>query len=117
MDRERINFYADVIDSGKVSLLAMMLSNDTAAVRDVLNQIHTYDIPVGRSVLDADDPFRNAVGRMMSEADDFDLHEMRLAWLAGLTDRGRESELSRLRDSLDKTLVTDTNARNNGRTP
>ncbi|GHG05358.1 hypothetical protein GCM10017567_21890 [Amycolatopsis bullii] len=117
MDRERINFYAEVIDSGKVSLLAMMLSHDTSAVQDVLSQIHTYDIPVGRSVLDANDPFRNAVGRMMSEADDFDLHEMRLAWLSSLTDRGRESELNRLRDSLDKTLVTDTDPRNNGRTP
>jgi hypothetical protein len=117
MDRERINFYAEVIDSGKVSLLAMMLSNDTAAVRDVLSQIHTYDIPIGRSMLDANDPFRNAVGRMMSEADDFDLHEMRLAWLSGLTSRSRESELNRLRDSLDETLGADTSALNNGRTP
>ncbi|MBE1499498.1 hypothetical protein H4696_006598 [Amycolatopsis lexingtonensis] len=117
MDRERINFYADVIDSGKVSLLAMMLSNDRDAVRDVLQQIHTFDIPVGRSVLDANDPFRNAVGRMMSEADDFDLHEMRLAWLSGLTSRSRESELNRLRDSLDETLGADTSSLNNGHKP
>ncbi|WP_410667271.1 hypothetical protein [Amycolatopsis sp. cmx-4-68] len=78
---------------------AMMLSDDATSVRDVLSQIHLYDIPIGRSVLDADDPFRNAVGRMMSEADDFDLHEMRLAWLSGAISRSRESELNRLRFS------------------
>jgi hypothetical protein len=117
MDRERINFYADVIDSGKVSLLAMMLSNDSTAVEDVLRQIHAHDIPIGRALLDANDPFRNAVGRMMSEADDFDLHEMRLAWLSGLTSRSRESELNRLRDSLDETLGADSRALNNGLTP
>ncbi|MEV6640961.1 hypothetical protein [Amycolatopsis sp. NPDC051371] len=117
MDRERIKFYADVIDSGKVSLLAMMLSNDTSSVRDVLSQIHLYDIPIGRSVLDADDPFRNAVGRMMSEADDFDLHEMRLAWLSSLTGRSRESELNRLRDSLGETLGTEAITLHNGHKP
>jgi hypothetical protein len=117
MDRERINFYADVIDSGKVSLLAMMLSHDSTTVKDVLNQIHSYDIPIGRSQLDANDPFRNAVGRMMSEADDFDLHEMRLAWLSGLTSRSRENELNRLRDSLDETLGTDGGTLHNGVAP
>ena len=112
LDQERIGFYTDVIDSGKVSLLAMMLCNDPNSVRDVLSQIHTYDIPIGRTLLD--DPFRNAVGRMMSEADDFDLHEMRLAWLSGLNNRSTESELNRLQDSLDETLGGKPGTWNNG---
>jgi hypothetical protein len=107
MDRERINFYTEVIDSGQVSLLAMLLSNDKQKVREVLDYIHLHDIPIGRILVDPQDPFRNAVGRLMSEADDFDLHEMRVAWLNNLTVRSRESELDRLRESLDQTLSDD----------
>lgn len=109
MDRERINFYTEVIDSGQVSLLAMLLSNDKEKVQEVLNYIHRHDIPIGRILVDPKDPFRNAVGRLMSEADEFDLHEMRVAWLNSLTSPSRESELTRLRKSLDETLAQEHN--------
>ncbi|MET7990713.1 hypothetical protein ABZU76_07360 [Amycolatopsis sp. NPDC005232] len=105
MDQERISFYGEVIDSGKVSLLAMMLSQDKEKVQQVLNYIHTHDIPIGRTLPGIDDPFRNAVSRLMSEADDFDLHEMRMDWLNTVTSRGRESELARLRESLEETFT------------
>ncbi|MEC3977968.1 hypothetical protein [Amycolatopsis sp. H20-H5] len=104
MDRERISFYADVIDSGKISLLAMMLSNDKTKIDEVLRYIQMHDIPIGRSILDKNDPFRNAVGRIMSEADEFDLHEMRLAWLENVTTRSSQSALSQLQESLNETL-------------
>ncbi|MGV9296896.1 hypothetical protein [Amycolatopsis sp. NPDC003676] len=114
MDRERISFFSEVIDSGKVSLLAMMLSQDKVEVKAVLDYIHTYDIPIGRNLLDSDDPFRNAVGRLMSEADDFDRQEMRLALLESVSSRGRDSELAKLRATLDETLAGE---RRNGSRP
>ncbi|WP_125679164.1 hypothetical protein [Amycolatopsis sp. WAC 04182] len=109
MDRERINFYTEVIDSGQVSLLAMLLSNDKEKVQEVLNYIHRHDIPIGRILVDPKDPFRNAVGRLMSEADDFDLHEMRVAWLNSITSPDRGSSLNLLRESLEETLAESPN--------
>ena len=112
LDQERISFYTDVIDSGKVSLLAMMLSHDSKSVREVLDLIRAHDIPLGRALLD--DPFRDAVGRMMSDADDFDRQEMRLALLSTLDDRGKGSEIGRLRDALDETGGGEPRTWNNG---
>ncbi|AXB45935.1 hypothetical protein [Amycolatopsis albispora] len=100
LDRERINFYSDVIKSGRISLLALMLSNEKEQVQKVLDYIQLHEIPLGSSVLDGQDPVRHAIGQIMSTADDFELQQMRSSLLRTWQSQHQDDALGILRDAL-----------------
>jgi hypothetical protein len=102
MDEERINFYADVIQSGHVNLLAMMLSNNKADVEKVLNYVQQNEIPIGRAALSSEDPLRHAVNQMMNEADDFARQDMRQSLLSSWQTHFDGDRMDQLRDALGK---------------
>ncbi|HEV7978080.1 SPFH domain-containing protein [Amycolatopsis sp.] len=106
MDEERINFYADVIQSGHVNLLAMMLSNNKADVEKVLNYVRTNEIPIGRAALSSEDPLRHAVNQMMNEADDFARQDMRQSLLNSWQTHFSDNRMDQLRDALGKRRPT-----------
>jgi hypothetical protein len=95
--KDRIEFYSDVINTAPIGLLAMWLSEDPSAAKDVLTYISDHDIRVGDRV-DADDPVRSALNTLL--ADDFQRNEMLHAWFDGLNRRNQDDALNLLRDAL-----------------
>ncbi|MFI6026262.1 hypothetical protein [Amycolatopsis magusensis] len=100
LDQERINFYTDIINSGRISLLALMLSNEKEQVQRVLDYIHLHEIPVGNSAMDGQDPMRHAIGQIMNTADDFDLLQMRNSLIQVWQTQRQDDALGILRDAL-----------------
>ncbi|WP_197319449.1 hypothetical protein [Saccharomonospora sp. NB11] len=105
LDRERIDFYTSVINSGQVSLLALMLSNDKTAAPDVLQYIEQHELQTNGPA-PSDDPLQAALNHIISGADEFELHEMRRDLLAGLQRRNPEDEF--LGEVADKILKQET---------
>lgn len=102
--KDRIEFYSDVINTAPIGLLAMWLSEDPSAAKDVLAYITDHDIRVGDRV-DADDPVRSALNTLL--ADDFQRNEMLHAWFDGLNRRNQDDALGLLRDALATSIHPD----------
>ncbi|MGH3622048.1 MAG: hypothetical protein ACRDQ5_09700 [Sciscionella sp.] len=98
--RERIEFYAGVINSGPVDLLALWLSGEEFPVEEVLNYIRDNGVPYGEHAINAEDPLRDLMMRLFSDTDGFVRNEMRLALCEGLRSRDSDHTLVRLREAL-----------------
>jgi hypothetical protein len=98
--RERIEFYAGVINSGPVDLLALWLSGEELPAEEVLNYIRDNGIPYGEHAINAEDPLRDLMTRLFSDTDGFVRNEMRVALCEGLRSRDSDDTLVRLREAL-----------------
>jgi hypothetical protein len=104
--KDRIEFYTDVIHRAPVGLLAMWLSEDPSAAREVLQYMNDNDVPVGRRALDAEDPVRSALDSLLVQSDAFQRQELLHVLFAGLDSRGHDDALGLLKDALAASLGT-----------